>query len=171
MLTAAEGTQGEQLGQELRITYEDDAVTAFIGAAYFHEEGSRRTPSQTDERVLLARLTGTLNDGPLAPGCRPAIRPAALFAKPLASAMSCSAGRCFSALTMLARRSPAGSMTTTPGGRIRRSATPPWRHSLPRSKSTGLHSGRPLLHPRPGAMTATGLCSPLDESWGSGNAF
>ncbi|WP_114953081.1 TonB-dependent receptor [Sphingosinicella terrae] len=79
-LTAAEDAQGEQLSQELRLTYESDRVTAFVGASYFNEEGSQRTPSQFDERILLARLTGTLNGGPLAPG-RPASDPAssALF--------------------------------------------------------------------------------------------
>ncbi|MDQ8755641.1 TonB-dependent receptor [Sphingosinicella sp. LHD-64] len=78
-LTATEDAQGEQFSQELRLTYENDFVTAFIGASYFHEEGSQRTPSQFDERVLLARLTGLLN-GPI-PG-RPASdpAPAAVFA-------------------------------------------------------------------------------------------
>lgn len=80
-LTAAEDAQGEQFSQELRLTWESDRVTAFLGATYFHEEGSQRTPSQFDERVLLGRLTGALNGGGLIPN-RPASDPAptALFA-------------------------------------------------------------------------------------------
>lgn len=81
-LTAAEGAQGQQFSQEVRLTYDNDGpVTFFLGAAYFDEEGSQRTPAQFDERVLLARLAGALNGGGLIPG-RPATDPApiSLFA-------------------------------------------------------------------------------------------
>lgn len=75
-LTAAEGAQGEQFSQELRLTYDNDGpVTAFLGVAYFNEEGSQRTPAQFDERVLLARLADALNGGGLIPN-RPASDPA-----------------------------------------------------------------------------------------------
>lgn len=82
-LTAAEDAEGEQFSQELRLTWESDRITAFLGASYFHEEGSQRVPTQFDERVLLSRLTGTLNGGGAIPG-RPASDPApgAVFANP-----------------------------------------------------------------------------------------
>ncbi|MFC3711020.1 TonB-dependent receptor [Sphingoaurantiacus capsulatus] len=73
-LTAAEDARGEQTSQEFRLQFDDGgAVTWFVGASYFHEDGSQRTPAQFDERVLLSRLTGLLN-GPI-PG-RPATDPA-----------------------------------------------------------------------------------------------
>jgi len=79
VLTAAEDARGKQASQELRLTFEDGPITAFVGANYFHESGSQRTPSQFDERAALARLTGQLA-GPI-PG-RPATdpMPAALLA-------------------------------------------------------------------------------------------
>lgn len=72
VLTAAEDARGRQTSQELRLTFEDGPITAFVGANYFHESGSQRTPSQFDERAVLARLTGQLA-GPI-PG-RPATDP------------------------------------------------------------------------------------------------
>ncbi|OYW45544.1 MAG: TonB-dependent receptor [Sphingomonadales bacterium 12-68-11] len=75
VLTAAENAEGEQLSQELRLVYQGERVTAFVGAAYFWEDGFQRTPAQFDERVLLARLAGALQ-GPV-PGT-PANRPAPL---------------------------------------------------------------------------------------------
>ncbi|WP_129792923.1 TonB-dependent receptor [Sphingosinicella sp. CPCC 101087] len=76
VLTAAEEAHGEQTSQELRLVWDDGGMlTGFIGASYFREEGFQRTPALFDERVLLARLTGTLN-GPI-PG-RPATDPAPL---------------------------------------------------------------------------------------------
>jgi outer membrane receptor protein involved in Fe transport len=62
-LTAAEDAHGDQFSQELRLTFESDRVTAFVGGSYFHESGYQRVPTQFDERVLLARLTGALNGG------------------------------------------------------------------------------------------------------------
>lgn len=72
VLTAAEDARGKQTSQELRLTYEEGPITAFLGGSYFHERGSQRTPAQFDERALLARLTGQLA-GPI-PG-RPASDP------------------------------------------------------------------------------------------------
>ncbi len=82
-LTAAEDAHGEQFSQELRLTYQNDSITAFVGASYFRDKGYQRTPSQFDERVLLARLTDRLNGGGLIPG-RPASDPApmAVLANP-----------------------------------------------------------------------------------------
>ncbi|MBO9624030.1 MAG: TonB-dependent receptor [Sphingomonas sp.] len=74
-LTAAEDAQGDQTMGTLRLTYSDDRLTAFAGGTYYRENGFQRTPSQFDERVLLARLTNTLNGGPALPG-RPATQPA-----------------------------------------------------------------------------------------------
>ncbi len=79
ILTAADDVTGKQASQELRLTYTADRLTAFIGASYFHENGSQRTPATFDERALLARIAGVLQ-GPI-PG-RPATdpAPAAVFA-------------------------------------------------------------------------------------------
>ncbi|RYY23118.1 MAG: TonB-dependent receptor [Sphingomonadales bacterium] len=74
-LTAGEDAHGNQFSQEMRLTFERGPITAFVGASYFHEDGYQRTPTQFDERVLLARLTGQLA-GPI-PG-RPATDPAPL---------------------------------------------------------------------------------------------
>lgn len=64
ILTAGEDAQGEQFSQELRLTYEGDRLTAFVGAAYFHEDGLQRVPTSFDERAVLARLAGALNGPP-----------------------------------------------------------------------------------------------------------
>jgi outer membrane receptor protein involved in Fe transport len=80
IITAAEDAQGRQTSQELRLHYEHGRLTAFVGASYFHEDGSQRTPVQFDEREALARLAGALNGGGAIPGRaanNPA--PAALF--------------------------------------------------------------------------------------------
>ena len=75
-LTAAEEARGEQTSQELRLSFDGDGpLTAFIGASYFHEQGTQRTPAQFDERVLLARFAGALHGGGAIPG-RPATDPA-----------------------------------------------------------------------------------------------
>lgn len=59
-LTAAEDAHGNQFSQEVRLTYEGERVTAFVGGSYFFDEGYQRTPAQYDERALLARVTGRL---------------------------------------------------------------------------------------------------------------
>ncbi len=64
LLTAAEDARDRQFSQELRLTYDSRAVTAFVGGSYFREKGSQRTPDQIDEREALARLDGELNGGP-----------------------------------------------------------------------------------------------------------
>jgi iron complex outermembrane receptor protein len=83
ILTAAEDARGRQTSQEFRLTYEEGPITAFLGASYFHEDGTQRVPSQFDERATLARLAGALNGGGAIPG-RPASDPvpAALLASP-----------------------------------------------------------------------------------------
>jgi outer membrane receptor protein involved in Fe transport len=83
-LTAAEDAQGSQGSQDFRLNYDAGGkVRAFAGLSFFHETGSQRAPTQFDERVLLARLTSTLNGGGAIPG-RPATDPAplALFGNP-----------------------------------------------------------------------------------------
>ena len=76
-LTAAEDARGNQTMATARLTYKTDRVTAFFGGTYFHEDGLQRTPALFDERVILARLTNTLNGGGAIPG-RPATAPAPL---------------------------------------------------------------------------------------------
>jgi outer membrane receptor protein involved in Fe transport len=72
ILTAAEEAYGEQFSQELRLNFEAGSrVTGFVGAGYFHEEGYQRTPTQFDERMALAQLSGFL-DGGLGGGALPA---------------------------------------------------------------------------------------------------
>jgi len=72
ILTAAEEAYGEQFSQELRLNFEAGSrVTGFVGAGYFHEEGYQRTPTQFDERMALAQLSGFL-DGGLGGGTLPA---------------------------------------------------------------------------------------------------
>lgn len=83
ILTAAEDARGNQFSQDLRLTYQEGPLTASVGASYFHEDGTQRTPAQFDERVALARFAGALNGGGAIPGrsaSDPA--PAALFANP-----------------------------------------------------------------------------------------
>ena len=72
ILTAAEEAYGEQFSQELRLNFEaGPRVTGFVGAGYFTEEGYQRTPTQFDERMALAQLSGFL-DGGLGGGTLPA---------------------------------------------------------------------------------------------------
>ena len=81
-LTAAEDARGRQFSQEVRLNFDNHGpVSFFVGASYFHDSGSQRTPAQFDERVILARLAGALNGGGAIPG-RPATDPApiSLFA-------------------------------------------------------------------------------------------
>ncbi|MBB5987080.1 TonB-dependent receptor [Sphingobium lignivorans] len=88
ILTAAEGAEGKQFSQELRLAFAQGPLTAFVGASYFHEDGSQRGPAQFDERMVLARLAGALNGGGAIPGraaTDPA--PAALFANPAFTGM------------------------------------------------------------------------------------
>ena len=83
ILTAAEDARGRQFSQDLRLAYDGERISGFIGASYFQENGSQRTPAQFDERIALARLAGALNGGGAIPG-RPATDPAplALFGNP-----------------------------------------------------------------------------------------
>jgi outer membrane receptor protein involved in Fe transport len=80
ILQAAEDARGKQFSQELRLNFETDRVSAFLGGSYFHEEGTQRVPTAYDERMTLAQLAGALNGGGAIPG-RPATdpAPAALF--------------------------------------------------------------------------------------------
>lgn len=81
VLTAAEDARGKQASQELRLTFEQGPLTAFVGGSYFHETGSQRTPAQFDERVLLARLTNQMA-GPIPGRAATDPAPAAIFATP-----------------------------------------------------------------------------------------
>jgi iron complex outermembrane receptor protein len=62
LLTAAEDAHGEQTSQEFRLNYDNGGrFSGFVGAGYFHEEGYQRTPTQFDERMILAQLQGALD--------------------------------------------------------------------------------------------------------------
>jgi outer membrane receptor protein involved in Fe transport len=74
-LTAAEDARGNQTMGTLRLSYDSERLTAFVGGTYFHEDGLQRTPASFDERVALARVANALNGGGLIPG-RPATDPA-----------------------------------------------------------------------------------------------
>ena len=74
LASAADDVEGKQFSQDLRVTWNDGGpVTAFVGASYFNEDGTQRTPAQFDERAVLAQLAGALNG--MIPG-RPATDPA-----------------------------------------------------------------------------------------------
>ena len=65
LLSAVEDAQGEQWSQELRLNWDNGGVlSGFIGAGYFKEEGSQRTPTEFNERIALAQLAGLLDGAP-----------------------------------------------------------------------------------------------------------
>jgi len=69
LLSAVEDAQGEQWSQELRLNWDGGgAVSGFIGAGYFKEEGSQRTPTEFNERIALTQLAGLLDGVPGAQG-------------------------------------------------------------------------------------------------------
>jgi len=69
VLTAAEDARGEQTSQEFRLAWDGgDRVSGFVGAAWFHEDGSQRAVTQFDERIALAQVAGLLDGNPLAAG-------------------------------------------------------------------------------------------------------
>ena len=76
LLTVIDDVKGKQASQEFRLNYAPEGpLSGFVGLSLFHEEGRQRLPTQFDERILLARLAGVLNGGPLQPG-RPVTDPA-----------------------------------------------------------------------------------------------
>ena len=77
VITGAEDAKGKQFSEELRLNWNNRGpLEGFLGASYFHEDGSQAQPVQFDERTVLAQLTGTLNGGPFLG--RPATDPAPL---------------------------------------------------------------------------------------------
>lgn len=65
LLTAVEDVEGRQWSQELRLNFDNGGpISAFVGAGYFKEEGSQRTPTEFNERVALAQLAGLLDGAP-----------------------------------------------------------------------------------------------------------
>ena len=69
ILTAAEEAHGEQTSQEFRLNYDNGGrFSGFVGAGYFSEDGYQRTPTQFDERMALAQLSGVLDGNPAAVG-------------------------------------------------------------------------------------------------------
>lgn len=79
VITIAEDARGKQASQEVRLTFEQGPLTAFVGGSYFHERGSQSLPVQFDERIALARLTGQLA-GPIPGRAATDPAPAAIFA-------------------------------------------------------------------------------------------
>ena len=62
LLSAVEDAQGEQWSQEFRLNWDNGgAFSGFIGAGYFKEEGSQRTPVEFNERIAMAQLAGALD--------------------------------------------------------------------------------------------------------------
>jgi len=62
ILTAAEDAHGEQWSQDLRLGFDNGgALSGFVGAGWFQEEGYQRTPTQFNERIALAQLAGLLD--------------------------------------------------------------------------------------------------------------
>lgn len=69
ILTAAEETHGEQWSQDLRLAYDNGGrLSGFVGAGWFHEEGYQRTPTQWNEAMALAQLSGLLDGSATAVG-------------------------------------------------------------------------------------------------------
>lgn len=69
LLGAIEHADGEQFSQEFRLNWDNGgAVSGFIGAGYFEEEGFQRTPTVFNERIALAQLAGLLDGNPAAVG-------------------------------------------------------------------------------------------------------
>lgn len=61
LMVAAEDAEGEQFSQEFRLAWDNGGrVSGFVGASYFHEEGSQRAPTQFDERYAFAFANGAL---------------------------------------------------------------------------------------------------------------
>jgi len=76
VITAADDARSKQYSQELRLTWDNGGpLTGFVGASYFHEKGSDRTPAQFDEHAVVAQIAHVLNGGGFIPG-RPASDPA-----------------------------------------------------------------------------------------------
>ena len=65
ILTAAEDAHGEQWSQDVRLSFDNGgALSGFVGAGWFREEGYQRTPTQFNERIALAQLAGLLDGAP-----------------------------------------------------------------------------------------------------------
>lgn len=69
LLEFAEDARGRQFSQEFRVNYNDGGrFSGFAGVGYFYENGSNRTPLQTDERQLWPFLAGSFRDTLLGSG-------------------------------------------------------------------------------------------------------
>lgn len=61
MLVFAEDAKGEQFSQELRLNFApNEKLTGFVGASYFHEEGSQAVPLQINEKMVFLLLNSAL---------------------------------------------------------------------------------------------------------------
>jgi outer membrane receptor protein involved in Fe transport len=76
-----EDARGEQWSQEFRLNWDNGGVlSGFIGAGYFKEEGTHRTPVELNERIALAQLAGLLDGAPGVTG--PNFLPLAFYSSP-----------------------------------------------------------------------------------------
>jgi len=81
LLSAVEDARGEQWSQEFRLNWDNGgALSGFVGAGYFKEEGSHRTPTEFNERIALAQLAGLLDGAPGVTG--PNFLPLAVYSSP-----------------------------------------------------------------------------------------
>lgn len=81
LLSAVEDAQGEQWSQEFRLNWDNGgSLSGFIGAGYFKEEGTHRTPTEFNERTALAQLAGLLDGAPGVTG--PNFLPLAAYSSP-----------------------------------------------------------------------------------------
>lgn len=71
-LEFAEDAKGRQLSQEVRFNYDAGGrLKAFVGASYFHENGSQGVPFRTDERSFITLPAVGLGIPPLLPDGTP----------------------------------------------------------------------------------------------------
>lgn len=81
LLNAVEDAHGEQWSQELRLNWDNGgALSGFVGAGFFKEDGYQRTPTEFNERIALAQLAGLLDGAPSA--ALPNHLPLAAFSSP-----------------------------------------------------------------------------------------
>jgi len=71
-LEFAEDAKGRQVSQEMRFNYDaGGSLKAFVGASYFHENGSQGVPFRTDERSFITLPAVGLGIPPLLPDGSP----------------------------------------------------------------------------------------------------
>jgi len=65
LTVAAEDAKGIQYSQDFRLSYEGEgALSWFVGASYFYEDGRQRVPLAFDERIALMHVAGQITPAP-----------------------------------------------------------------------------------------------------------